>query len=54
MSLAYAELYIGLATMFRELDFELVGTGRDAVDMAADYFVPLPKAGTKGVRVLVK
>ena len=54
INFAYAELYIGLATVFRGLDFALVGTDKDAVEMAADYFIPQPKAGTEGVRVLVK
>ncbi|KAK1485983.1 cytochrome P450 [Colletotrichum tamarilloi] len=53
MNFAMAELYIGLATVFRRLDIELYDTGRDAVDMAADYFVPIPKEGTQGVRVMV-
>lgn len=53
MQLAYAELYIGLSTMFRRFDFELFETQRDAVDLYMDRFVPRPKPGTKGVRVLV-
>ncbi|KAJ0331815.1 hypothetical protein COL5a_002484 [Colletotrichum fioriniae] len=53
MNFAMAELYIGLATVFRRLEIELYETGRDAVDMAADYFVPIPKEGTQGVRVMV-
>ncbi|KAI3541420.1 cytochrome P450 [Colletotrichum filicis] len=53
MNFAMAELFIGLATVFRRLDIELYDTGRDAVDMAADYFVPIPKEGTQGVRVMV-
>ena len=53
MNFAMAELYIGLATVFRRLDMELYETERDAVDMAADYFVPIPKEETKGVRVLI-
>lgn len=54
MNFATAELYIGLATVFRRVELELYETERDAVDMAADYFVPIPKEGTEGVRVLVK
>ena len=54
MQLAYAELYIGLATIFRRFDFELYDTDRSAVDFYMDTFVPRPKPGTKGVRVLVK
>lgn len=54
MNFANAELFIGLATLFRRIDLELFETGREAVDMAADYFVPIPRADTKGVRVVVK
>ncbi|KAH7032190.1 cytochrome protein [Macrophomina phaseolina] len=54
MNFAQAELFIALATVFRRVEFCLFDTDRDAVDMAADYFVPMPKAGTKGVRVTVK
>ena len=54
MNFANAELYIGLATVFRRVELELWDTKRDAVDMAADFFVPIPKAETKGVRVTVK
>ena len=53
MHLAYAELYIGLATVFRRLEFELFETGPEAVLMARDCFVPLPLKGTKGLRVKV-
>ncbi|MCJ1422484.1 hypothetical protein MMC29_000364, partial [Sticta canariensis] len=51
---AYAQLYIGLATVFRRVKMELFETERDAVDMASDHFAQTPKAGTKGVRVLIK
>ena len=51
---AWAELYIGLASLFRRVELELFETGRDAVDMAAEHFVATPRKGTKGVRVLVK
>ncbi|KAI3324144.1 cytochrome protein [Xylariaceae sp. AK1471] len=54
MNLARAELFIGLAVLFRRCDWELFETTREAVDMKADYFVPLPSPTTKGVRVLVK
>lgn len=54
ITLAYAEMYITLATVFRRCEFELFQTGRDAVDCYHDMFVPHPKPGTLGVRVLVK
>lgn len=54
MHLAYAEVYIALATVFRRFSFELFETDRTAVDCHSDMFVPHPKHGTKGVRVMVK
>ncbi|MCJ1391688.1 hypothetical protein MMC18_004553 [Xylographa bjoerkii] len=54
MQLAYAELFIGLATLFRRFSFELYQTDRSAVDLHMDRFVPRPKPGTQGVRVLVQ
>ena len=52
--LAWAELYIGLASIFRRVELELFETGPEAVTMAREYFVPLPAASSEGVRVLVK
>lgn len=54
MHLAWPELYIGLATIFRRVELELYETGPEAVTMAREFFVPLPREGTRGVRVLVK
>ncbi|GAW20126.1 hypothetical protein ANO14919_096220 [Xylariales sp. No.14919] len=54
LNLARAELFIGLAVLFRRCDFELFDTTREAVDMRADYFIPFPSPTTEGVRVLVK
>ncbi len=54
LHLAWAELYIGLANVFRKVDFELWETGKDAVEIKRESFVPLPGLGTKGVRVVVK
>lgn len=53
MPLAYADLYIALATFFRRFKCELYETDRDAVDLFLDSFVPRPRPGTKGVRVKV-
>lgn len=52
-NLAWAELYIGLATVFRRVKMELFETGPEAVEMAREYIVPLPKEGTLGVRVKI-
>lgn len=54
MHLAWAGMYIGLANMFRRLDFDLFETADDAVVMAREFFVAQPREDTKGVRVLVK
>lgn len=54
IQLAYAELYIGLATFFRRFSGELVGTTReDDVDCYRDVFFPRAKPGSKGVRIKV-
>lgn len=52
MQLAYAELYIGLASLFRRFDFELFETDRGDIDALRDRFVPRPRLGSKGVRAL--
>ncbi|KAJ8130051.1 hypothetical protein O1611_g3581 [Lasiodiplodia mahajangana] len=52
MNLAMAELYLTFAHVFSRFDMEVFETKRDAVDMGADYFIPIPK-NRDGVRVLV-
>lgn len=54
INIAYAELYIGLASLFRRLDFELFETGRADVDLAHDYVSAHAYHGSEGVRVMVK
>lgn len=54
MNLAYAELYVTLATIFRRFDFELFETSRRDVDAEHDFMVPCPSLDSKGMRVLVK
>ncbi|KAI0538394.1 cytochrome protein [Xylaria digitata] len=54
MQLAYAELFVGLATLFRRFDFEVYETGRDDVEVRRDRFVPRPASNSKSVRFLVK
>jgi hypothetical protein len=53
-SLAYAELYLALAGVFRRFDFELFETTIDDVKIERDAFVAGAKVGSKGVRVRVK
>ncbi|KAI1745268.1 cytochrome protein [Xylaria scruposa] len=54
MQLAYAELFVGLATVFRRFSFEIYDTDRTDVDAGRDCFVPRPVKRSNGVRVLVK
>lgn len=53
-SLAYAELQMGLAAIFRRFTFELYETDVTDVALAHDFFLPCPKLDSKGVRVKVK
>jgi Cytochrome P450 len=54
LSLAHAELYLALATVFRRFHLELYDTDVSDVKLAHDFFLPSPKLDTKGVRVKVK
>ena len=54
MNLAYAEIYLTLAAVFRRFEFDLFETKREDVEVAHDFFNPQPKLGSKGVRVMVK
>ena len=51
INLAWAELYIVLATVFRRFDFELYETSYEDVEIVHDYFTPYPKHDSNGVRV---
>lgn len=66
INLAYAELYTVLSRLFmaygskevrEEGDvgyLELYETSLDDVELARDFFIPFPKDGSQGIRVLVK
>lgn len=54
MHLAHLELAVALATVFRRHELELFNTDRTDVDFAVDLVRPMPKWGSKGVRVIVK
>lgn len=54
LQLAWAELYIGIATLFRRFDLEVYQTDKTDTELARDRFVPRPVAKSKGVRVTVK
>ena len=47
-------MLLALATLFRDVNFQLYETTREDVTMAHELFLPFPKVGSKGVRVLVK
>ncbi|KAL4880998.1 cytochrome P450 [Aspergillus karnatakaensis] len=51
MHLAYAELYLVLATVFQRYEIQLMGVTRDDIDMAHDFFDPAPKQDAKGLIV---
>lgn len=52
-SLAYVELHLALAMLFRRFTFELHETDISDVEISHDFMVPQPKLDTKGVRVKV-
>ncbi|KAF1987868.1 putative P450 monooxygenase [Aulographum hederae CBS 113979] len=59
MNLAYAELYLTVAALFRPVErggveMELFETGREDVEVVHDFFNPSPRMGSLGVRVLVR
>ena len=53
-SLAQAELYIVLASVFRRFTFELHETDISDAEMAHGYLVPYSRFDSKGVRIKVK
>lgn len=54
MNLAYAELYLALAHIFRTFEMKLFDTVRERdIDLAHDFFSPSPTLGSKGCRVTV-
>jgi len=54
LNLAYAELYLTLANVFRKFEMRLFDTVRERdVDVSHDFFNPSPKLSSKGMRVTV-
>jgi len=53
LNLAWAELYIAVAAVFRSFEMELYETSRKDVDVGRDGFVSMPIQGSKGVRVKI-
>ncbi|KAF2743348.1 cytochrome P450 [Sporormia fimetaria CBS 119925] len=54
VNLAWAELYLTLGTMFRRYRFDIFEGGEEDVRMKHDYFIPVTKLDSKGVRVFVQ
>ncbi|KAF1975673.1 cytochrome P450, partial [Bimuria novae-zelandiae CBS 107.79] len=52
-NLAYTELYLALATIVRRFTLNLFETDYSDIEAVCDAVFPMPKADTKGVRVLV-
>lgn len=52
--LAYMELYVALATLFRRFDIGLYETTREDADFVLDMVVPMPPRHSRGVRAVIK
>lgn len=50
-SLAWCELYLGMAAVFRNFKFELFETDYSDIEIVHDFFTPYPRLDSKGVRV---
>ena len=55
LSLAHAELYLTIATVFRRYgeEMRLWETERRDVEPKRDFFVPATERGAKGLRVMI-
>jgi cytochrome P450 len=54
INLAYAEMFLTMATLWSRFDFELFETTLDDVRMKHDFFTAFPSDDSKGIRVKVK
>ncbi|MCJ1264133.1 hypothetical protein MMC22_004004 [Lobaria immixta] len=54
MNLAYAEITMMIAALFRRFEFELFNTNYEDVRIVRDVVAPDPRPSSKGVRVIVK
>ncbi|KAL3440678.1 cytochrome P450 [Aspergillus insuetus] len=54
LNLAWCELYLVFAALFRFFDFELFETDITDIEFVHDFFIPFPKLDSKGVRVFVR
>lgn len=53
-SLAYAEMYLAIATLIRRFDLELFETTKKNIEFARDFGTPFPDEGNYNIRVLVR
>ena len=51
--MAYAELYLTIARVFRRFELELFETTIEDIKMKHDFFAPVPRLDSKGVRIRV-
>ena len=51
INLAWCELYLGMAAVFRNFHFELYETDASDVEVKHDFWLPSPKLDSRGVRV---
>ena len=51
--MAHAELYPTIARMFRKYELELFETTIEDIKMAHDFFAPVPRLDSKGVRISI-
>lgn len=54
MTLAWTEMYLTLGMMFRRFKFELHESSVEDVKMKHDFFIPVTKLESKGLRVFAK
>ncbi|KAL8958202.1 MAG: hypothetical protein Q9193_004696 [Seirophora villosa] len=55
MQLASAEIFIALATLMRRFQWEICeGVEKEDVQFIRDFIIPVPRDGTRGVRVFVR
>lgn len=46
-------MLLAIAKVYRNVNFQLYETTREDVTLAHELFLPFPKLGSKGVRVLI-
>ena len=51
--LAYEELYLATAVIFRRMDMELYETDYSDVEIKYDNYTPKTRLDSKGIRVLI-